>query len=270
MNLDVQIDEQIDKSHAQVTVSDLYVKFNQSVILDKVNFQLNAGSLVGIIGANGAGKSSLLKHISGYLNPMQGQVLIQGQEVFSLPSEQRARLLSYLPQINRVEFPYKVTEMVSLGLLNSEHLDKNSKKQKIQQVLKRLDIESLEDRQVDQLSGGEQQLVHLARILLQDTPVILLDEPSASLDIGHEAQLMNILYSLALEGKTVIVALHNLNTAAEFCDRLLLLNKGQLIADGTPQKVLTQQQIEGIYPFEVKVSTNSSTGNPNILAIKKG
>ncbi|GAD88725.1 putative ABC transporter ATP-binding protein [Vibrio halioticoli NBRC 102217] len=252
-----------------VKVAELSVSFNGTSVLQNVSFELEKGSLVGIIGPNGAGKSSVLKHISGYLAPTEGRVCLFGEPVMELAADQRAALLSYLPQINRVEFPYKVSELIALGLVNNHALDKAQKKSQINKVLKRLNIERLEERSVDELSGGEQQLVHLARILLQDAPVILLDEPSASLDIGHEGQLMNILYSLAQEGKTVLVALHNLNTAAEFCDRLLLMHHGKLIADGVPSSILTQQQIQQIYPYEVKVSINSSTGNPNILAVKR-
>ncbi|CAM2947672.1 ABC transporter ATP-binding protein [Vibrio rarus] len=241
---------------------------NTKTILRHVSFELGLGSLVGIIGPNGAGKSTLLKHLSGYLSPQQGEVLLQGTSVSALPAQQRAKLISYLPQTNRVEFPYKVSEMVSLGLLDGHCLSTPEKQSKITQVLQRLGIESLQERTVDHLSGGEQQLVHLARILLQDTPLILLDEPSSSLDIGHEAQLMNILSSLTQEGKTVVVALHNLNTAAEFCDRLLLFGKGTLVADGTPQQLLTQDIIQGMYPYQVQVSINAHTGNPNILAVK--
>ncbi|WP_235868485.1 heme ABC transporter ATP-binding protein [Vibrio ezurae] len=259
----------ITASDYPVQVADLSVSFNGTQVLQEISFELEKGSLIGVIGPNGAGKSSVLKHLSGYLPDSKGRVRLFGEPVSELPAHQRATLLSYLPQINRVEFPYKVSELVSLGLMNHHTLTKDDKKRRIKGALTRLNIQHLEDRRVNELSGGEQQLVHLARILLQDTPVILLDEPCASLDIGHEGQLMNILYSLAQEGKTVLVALHNLNTAAEFCDRLLLLNKGQLVADGMPSSILTQQQIQQIYPYEVKVSTNVSTGNPNILAVKR-
>ncbi|GEA59992.1 ABC transporter ATP-binding protein [Vibrio comitans] len=255
-------------SKPRLNTVDLCAQINGKLILKEVNFEVSEGALIGIIGPNGAGKSSLLKHLSGYLKASSGDVFIQGRSIVELNSTERASQISYLPQSNRVEFPYKVTELASLGLVNNSNLNVDQKKQKIEQVLKRLDIENLADRTVEQLSGGEQQLVHVARILLQDTPIILLDEPSASLDIGHEAQLMNILHSLVKEGKTVVVALHNLNTAAEFCDRLMLLQNGKLLADGTPDKILTQELIQSIYPYQVQVSTNTMTGNPNILAVK--
>ncbi|MFA0623467.1 heme ABC transporter ATP-binding protein [Vibrio breoganii] len=256
-------------SKPRLSTVELCSQINGKPILQEINFEVEAGALIGVIGPNGAGKSSLLKHLSGYLTPSSGNVFIKGQSLGALSASERAAQISYLPQSNRVEFPYKVTELVSLGLVNNASLSIEEKKQKIAQALKRLDIEYLADRTVDHLSGGEQQLVHLARILLQDTPIILLDEPSASLDIGHEAQLMNILHSLVKEGKTVVVALHNLNTAAEFCDRLMLLQNGRLVADGKPDKILTQELIESIYPYQVQVSTNTMTGNPNILAVKK-
>ncbi|GEA50173.1 iron ABC transporter [Vibrio inusitatus NBRC 102082] len=256
-------------SESRLATVKLCSQINGKSILYGINFEVSAGALIGIIGPNGAGKSSLLKHLSGYLTASSGDILIQGRSIVELNSNERASLISYLPQSNRVEFPYKVTELVSLGLVNNPNLNVEQKKEKIAQVLKRLNIEILADRTVDQLSGGEQQLVHLARILLQDTPIILLDEPSASLDIGHESQLMNILDSLVNEGKTVVVALHNLNTAAEFCDRLMLLQNGKLVADGIPEKILTQELIQSIYPYQVQVSTNTLTGNPNILAVKK-
>jgi iron complex transport system ATP-binding protein len=247
----------------------LTYQIGQKTILNGIDFATGKGSLIGIIGPNGAGKSSLLKMLCGYLSPTSGHVELFNQDLSQISSLQRATQLSYLPQTTRVEFPYRVSELVSLGLVGYSGTA-NVRLDKIDQVLSHLNILHLKDRDASRLSGGEQQLVHLARILLQDTPVVLLDEPCASLDVGHEAQLMNILYNLAAtEDKTVIVALHNLNTAAEFCDRLLLLNEGVVLADGMPGLVLTQNRLQSLYPHAVSVTVNTRTGNPNILAVKE-
>lgn len=251
-----------------ILVRDLSYRIGEKSILSEINIETSTGSLIGIIGPNGAGKSSLLKMLSGYLTPTTGCVELFNDNISQLSSKQRASKLSYLPQSTRVEFPYRVSELASLGLVGHRGTQSDAR-QKIDEVLEQLEILHLKDRDASGLSGGEQQLVHLARILLQNSQVVLLDEPCANLDIGHEAQLMNILHSLAtLEGKTVVVALHNLNTAAEFCDRLVLMNSGTLIADGAPETVLTQERLQALYPHGVSVTINQATGNPNILAVK--
>lgn len=240
----------------------------QTKLLSNISFGVDEPQLVGIIGPNGAGKSTLLKLLSGYYEPSGGQVLLNDQNVHQIESNQRARQVSYLPQSNRIEFPYQVQELVGLGLLHARLSGKKAIERAIDGALSALDILHLKHRSIADLSGGEQQLVHLARILLQDTPVVLLDEPGASLDIGHEAQLMNLLHRLTTQDKTVLVALHNLNTAAEFCHRLLFVREGELLADGTPAEVLTQSRIESIYPDGVLVEPNATTGNPNVLTVK--
>ncbi|GAM64705.1 ABC-type hemin transport system [Vibrio ishigakensis] len=237
-------------------------------ILQDINLEVGKGQLLGIIGPNGAGKSTLIKLLGGYHQPSLGQCTLDGNPLKNIGGEQRAKRIAYLPQSSQVEFPYSVSEVVSLGLQNSA-LSRSQKIKSINQYLAKLDIEHLAQRQINSLSGGEQQLVHIARILAQKTDIILLDEPCSSLDIGHEAQLMNLLHGYAAGGKSVVVALHNLNTAAEFCDKILLMDKGNVIAFGKPSEVLVEEHLHRLYPHNVAITYNPQTGNPNILPIKK-
>ncbi|WP_261815301.1 ABC transporter ATP-binding protein [Vibrio gallicus] len=241
---------------------------NERVIIAPLDLQIKQGELIGIIGPNGAGKSSLIRLLSGFASPTQGEVLLGTRSLQQIKGEERATKIAYLPQVSRVEFPYSVSEVVSLGLTQHRAFTRNEKVAAIRASLQQLGIVHLEHRQINALSGGEQQLVHIARILAQETSIMLLDEPCSSLDIGHEAQLMNLLALQASQGKSIAVALHNLNTAAEFCSRLVLLNQGKVVATGAPKQVLTKHNLEALYPNNVAVTYNSQTGNPNILPIK--
>lgn len=237
-------------------------------VLRPMTFELSAGEVVGLIGPNGAGKSTLLKCLSHYIVGYEGSIKLEGQNLHEMPHSKRAQHISYLPQNNEVSFPFLVKDVVEMGLYTKRLTDSLSQievQNRILASLKSLDIEHLVDRQVTELSGGEKQLVHLARVLVQDTKTILLDEPSASLDIGHEATLMNSMRLEAIRNKCIVVALHNLNTAAEFCDRLILLNQGELIEIGSPDKVLDPKHVNALYGNHIVMTTNSKTGNRNIV-----
>lgn len=237
---------------------------NQRTLLDEISLQVHKGELVGIIGPNGAGKSTLLKSMIGYLPSELGVVELQGKHLNQLKPADRANLVSYLSQDSSDAFPFAVSEIVALGAYAKTHSIGNLN-EAIDLVLEDLDIHHLKDRIYTQLSGGEKQLVQFARMLLQDAPLMLLDEPTANLDIGHEFHLMHCLRQQCDSGKSAMVAIHNLNTAAEFCDRVLLINKGKLVASGAPEKVITQEMIGSLYSTAAFVATNPHTGSVNVL-----
>lgn len=246
-----------------------YAQFEHGTkrILEDITLDIGSGELLGIIGPNGAGKSTLLKLLSGYHHPNSGVCTLDKTPLAEISGEERAKRIAYLPQSSQVEFPYSVSEVVSLGL-RTAMLSRSEKIASINTHLALLNIEHLGKRQINSLSGGEQQLVHIARILAQQTEIILLDEPCSSLDIGHEAQLMNLLHQYSTQGKSVVVALHNLNTAAEFCDKIVLMDQGRVLALGKPSEVLIEAHLNHLYPHNVAVTSNPRTGNPNILPIK--
>jgi len=259
-------------SVALLTVSQLSYKAGAKNLLTDISLSIQPGELVGIIGPNGAGKSTLMKCLSGFQGYSSGEVLIKGQSLTKLSDIDRARDLSYLPQYNDAAFPFSVMETVGFGFHVKQQTQVMSAQTITEQTIDALTlvgISHLKDRTITALSGGEKQLVHFSRLLVQGAPLMLLDEPTASLDIGHESQLMNVLYQACQQGKSALVAIHNLNTAAEFCDRLILVDQGQIIAEGKPNDVLTKDNIHRLYHDLVMVSQHTETGNTIVSPYKK-
>lgn len=242
---------------------DLCYRANDRQLIRNISFQAEAGELIGIIGPNGAGKSTLLKNLIGFLKHSSGDVLLNGDSLHSLSGRQRARIAAYMAQHSDTPFPFTVKDIIALGAenrLQEKALSPARITEQIEAICHQLSIKSLLPRKLTELSGGEKQLVHFARILMQETPLMLLDEPTSNLDIGHETQLMQALKQQSSEGKTVLVAMHNLNTAANCCDRLLLISQGQLAAEGTPAEVLKEERIEELYQQKVSIREHPVTG----------
>ncbi|KJG08799.1 iron ABC transporter [Photobacterium kishitanii] len=244
-----------------LTVNQLSYHQGSQPLLQNINFAINPGELVGIIGPNGAGKSTLLKCLSGYITPSHGSICLFEQPLNRYSHQQRAQRLSYLPQHTEPAFGFLVRDIIYYGHQQSTIVSK----QEINNIINQLQINELLNRPINQLSGGEQQRVHFARLLIQNAAIMLLDEPTASLDIGHESLLLNILSHHCQQGKSALIAIHNLNTAITFCDRLLLLEHGQQIALDTPSKVLTPQQITALYHHHVSVTHHPDTQKLLIL-----
>ncbi|AFG38284.1 heme ABC transporter ATP-binding protein [Spirochaeta africana] len=253
--------------HAQdplLAAESLTYQVDGTALVDRVDLALRPGELTGLIGPNGAGKTTLLRLLLGYLAPTAGKVLLQQQDLHELPARQRARRIAYMGQHTPLPFPFSVAEVVEMGsfpVLGLGRAPGSSERRAAMEALHYVGLGGLADRSFPTLSGGEQQLALFARVLIQDTPVILLDEPTASLDLGHETRLLRMARELCSEGRSVLVALHNLNSAAEYGDRLLLMDRGRIVADGSPAEVLTEQQLEHHYHTPVRISTNQSTGS---------
>ena len=251
-----------------LTVSQLNFNRGAKALLHDINLQVNTGELVGIIGPNGAGKSTLLKNIVGIHKPQLGSIFIEGDDLSHLSHQRRAEKISYLAQRQESAFPFTVAQTIKLGA-HSWHRPNRTQSvplnERLNDIASQLDISDLLPRRLDELSGGETQLVHFARILMQNAPLMLLDEPTAALDIGHEAQLMNLLRQQCRAGATALVAIHNLNIAAAYCDRLILLDHGHLIASGRAEEVITQQQLCDLYDNQVMVSQNPISGTVTVL-----
>jgi len=240
----------------------------QARLLNQVSLSLLAGELVGVIGPNGAGKTTLLKALLGYLPATEGTVHIHDRLLLSMPPEERAGFISYLSQEASEGFPFAVFDIVALGAYaaRAQALCSQVELQKrVTAVLVALDIGHLASRIFTELSGGEKQLVQFARLLVQDADVMLLDEPTANLDLGHEYELMHALRQQCEQGKSALVTLHNLNIAAEFCDRVILVDQGRIVDDGTPDQVITQEMIQRLYTEHALVVMNAHTGNMNVL-----
>jgi iron complex transport system ATP-binding protein len=225
------------------------------------------GGVIGLIGPNGAGKSTLVRAIAGLI-PSAGAVLVDGAPVTALPLRRRARRIAYLPQGQSVHWPLTVERLVALGRL--PHLAPFARpaegdKQAIERALARTDLLGLRDRAIDELSGGERARALLARALAVEAPLLLADEPLAALDPAHQIEVMALLREEATRGATVIAVLHDLTIAARWCDRLLLIDDGRLVADGDPRDVLTADRIGSVYG--VSAFIGEADGQPLIVPL---
>lgn len=243
--------------------------YGEDEILHGLDLSLTSGEMVALLGPNGSGKSTLLRVLAGLLAPSAGQVLLDGRDLHSYDSRQRARLVGLVPQYATIPFAFSVLDIVAmgrhpyLGLLESPGTKDFDV---INAALARTDCTGLRDRLVTELSGGELQRVIIARALTQEPRVLLLDEPTAHLDLRHQLDIARLLLQLnAEEGLTVLWVSHDLNLASEFCPRLLLLRNGSLVADGTPEEVVTAQTLREVYSLDLPITPNPLSGRPQVI-----
>jgi iron complex transport system ATP-binding protein len=233
-----------------VRIEDLSVDLGGRNVLRGVSAILSAGELTGIVGPNGAGKSTLVRAMLGLVKPHSGTVQLDGTNIATLPPRSLARALSYLPQGQTLHWPLSVERLVALGRL--PHLGPLSRldqadERAIVNAMARADVGDLAQRVATELSGGERARVMLARALAVGAAGLVVDEPLASLDPGHQIDVMQLLVREAEADALVVAVLHDLTMAARYCQRLLLIADGCLIADGTPAEVLTSERLETVY-----------------------
>ncbi|WP_213881130.1 ABC transporter ATP-binding protein [Pseudomonas sp. dw_358] len=223
-------------------------------VLNRVSMQVAKGDCIALLGANGAGKSTLLRLLLGLLKTDDGEVLLDGQPLTGLSRRHIARRLAYVPQSHVPSFPYRVREVVSQGRLPSTGLGRGPNAADhlaVDQALAQLGIEHLAPRLYTELSGGERQLTLIARALVQEAQVIVLDEPVAGLDYGHQQRLLEHLQRLAAQGLSILCSSHHPEHALAWANRVWVLEHGQLIADGTPFEVIDAPLIERLYQRRV-------------------
>lgn len=243
---------------------DLQVTLEGNHILKGVTLEAGAGELVGVIGPNGSGKSTLLKCLYRQLAPQGGAVYLNGRDLSGETRRESAKQIGVVAQHNDKGFDFTVLDMVLLG--RSPHkkaLERDTKQDYAiaQEALREVGLEELAHRSMATLSGGERQRVILARALAQQTPVLILDEPTNHLDVQYQLQLMELVKGL---GRTVVAALHDLNLAAMYCQKLCLLDGGRVVAQGTPEEVLTPARIGAVYGVGAEV-VSASDGHIRVL-----
>jgi iron complex transport system ATP-binding protein len=239
-------------------------------VLVDIDVTLNPGEMLGVLGPNGAGKSTLLGALCGELKTSQGQLWLDDQPLAHWSGQQRAQRLAVLPQSSTLSFAFKVQEVVAMGRLphdSGQHRDTEI----IQASLEAADALHLSDRSYLALSGGERQRVHLARVLAQLWPgeggqTLLLDEPTSMLDPLHQHTTLQAVREFANRGGAVMVILHDLNLAARYCDRILLLESGRSHAIGAPDAVLVPDALRAVFGLEVLVQRHPERGHPLIIA----
>jgi len=239
-------------------------------LVDGVSVDAEAGELVAIVGPNGAGKSTLLRLLAGDLPPTSGSVSILGEPVAGASLGELALRCSFLTEHPTMNVPFTVREVVAMGRHPYRALPENTREENdaaVAAALEASDLLEIEDRVVATLSGGEERRAGVARILAQDAPVALLDEPTTALDIGHQELVMRAFRSAADQGGTAVVVLHDLNLAAAFADRVLLLDKGVVVAAGTPHEVLRQERLSSVYRHPIRVIDHPLRDGPLVLPV---
>lgn len=239
---------------SRLSVQKMSLQIEDAQILSDVSLSLETGKVVGLIGPNGAGKSMLLKSILGLIDDAHGIVKIDEHDFFELGEKERARHIAYAPQGAPVHWPLMVGNLVSLGRiphLNPWQSTSSNDQQLTLEAMQKTDVAHLSSRLATSLSGGERARVMLARAMVTNSDFLFADEPIEALDPYHQIKIMQILKDLARDGKSVLVVLHDLNFANQFCDELVLLNKGQVMASGTVEDVLTDQNIKDAYHINV-------------------
>lgn len=240
-----------------LSAQNLSVTLGGKAALNNAGFEAHGGEFIGLIGPNGAGKTTLLRAILG-LVASRGEISLDGDDARQMSASTKAQKLAYLPQERDVAWPVSVEMLVSLGrsALKPVFASLNAQDEAlIEAAMQRMDVVRFRERSAMELSGGERARVLIARVLAQDTPVILADEPVAGLDPSHQLGLMESFAELAKEGRTIIASLHELSLAAQHCTRLILLDKGHVVADGAPMKVLTPELLHDVYGIRAKIMT---------------
>jgi len=256
-----------------IDVQNLSHAYGDLPVLNNITFAVSKGDFFIIIGPNGSGKTTLMKVISGILRPQNGQLEIMGRSIDNYTRKNLAQTIAFVPQTIPVDFPFTVTEIVLMG--RSPYLGMLGLEQEIdleiaQQAINFTGIEHLAHRKLDQLSGGEQQRVFIARAICQQPQVILLDEPTSSLDLAHQVRLMDLMERLkADKGVTVVMVSHDVNLAAMYGNRLLLLNQGQIMRLGTPEEVLTFQTLEETYGCTLLVDESPLGKIPRVTLVPR-
>lgn len=246
---------------------DLRLRIGPREILRGVTLELGRGEMLGLAGPNGSGKTTLLRVASGVLPASSGTVRVRGRPAASFPRRELARELAVVPQDAHVAFPFRAGEVVLMGrspYLGPLGFETGADLKLAEDAMARVGIASLAERSILELSGGERQLVLVARALAQDARVLLLDEPTAHLDLRHKMVVLDLVREFVRSGRSALVVSHDLTLASRSCDRIALLREGALVATGAPADVITPQNLETTFGIDAEVIT-ASDGAPLIV-----
>ena len=260
-------------THTALKIVDLHFAYGQREVLSNISLEVRKGEVLGLVGPNGAGKSTLLRLIGGTLKPQRGSVLLEGGPLLSLTPVERARRIALVPQ--NPTAPPGFTCLEAVLMARSPHLRflqwEGPQDLAISQRAMELTATwELAARLLQLLSGGERQRVFIARALAQEAPILLLDEPTAHLDIAYQTAIMDMIDEVRQQtGITVVAAMHDLTLAGQYCRRIAVLHEGRIVAVGPPEEVLTSERVSTIYGTHVSVSTHPTDGTPVVLPSRR-
>lgn len=242
-------------------VKDLSFRYGKTLILDKVGFSAGDGRMLALLGPNGTGKTTLLKSLSGLMMPFEGSSFLDGEDILKMPLKKRARLSAYVPQNTNSVFPVRVIDAVMMGRKPFQGFKASSSDEdKVFKILEQMELMPMAFKNTNELSGGERQRVFIARALCQEPRLLLLDEPTSSMDLKNQLRTMSIVRRLADERRlTVVVSIHDINLAGMYCDEFLMLYNKKVYTSGEADEVLTAEHIKHVYDVaaEMKVYDGS-------------
>jgi iron complex transport system ATP-binding protein len=251
-----------------IEATGLAFRYRQDWVISRVNLEVGQDESIAVIGPNGSGKSTLLKLLAGIVAPQEGRVSIEGAPIKSLGRRALSRRMALVSQEGSGQFPFTVMDVVLMGrapYLSGFQMERAGDLDMARRAMETTDIADLADRPIGMLSGGERQRAFIARALCQDTPILLLDEPTAFLDIAHQVSLLSLIRRLhTSHRKTIVSVTHDINLAASFFDRIVILSDGRVFADGRPDEVITERIIKQVYGTTVLVDTNPITSRPRV------
>ena len=245
--------------------------YSNGLVLQNVDLSVKPGEMVGLLGPNGSGKTTLIKLASGVLKPGQGEIWLDGSTLAQMRRKMIARNIAVMPQQFHIPFAFKVNEVVMLGripFIRALTGETKTDREAVGHALEVAGVTELEQRRFDELSGGERQKVILAMVLAQQPQVLLLDEPTLHLDITHQVEILELVRGLnRQQNLTVLAAMHDLNLASLYFDRLVLLREGRVIADGAPLEVITEDMLRKVFGASVRVESHPATGTPHVVVM---
>jgi iron complex transport system ATP-binding protein len=255
-----------------IRVAGLWADYGGAPVLRGIDLAVASGEFIGILGPNACGKSTLLRVLGGHLKPRRGEVVLDGLDVATTTPRETARRLAMVPQSTEIPFPFTGFEVVMMGRF--PHRGRFARetvedRKAVEGALANTDTWELADRLVTQVSGGERQRLVVARALAQQTPLLLLDEATAAMDVHRKVDAFDLLARLNASGTTVLAVMHDLNLAALYCERLLFLRDGAVFADGPTREVFSSDTIRAVYDTPVEVAEHPATGRPHAVFLKR-
>ena len=242
-----------------IEVKDLCFSYGDHEVLRDMSFTIPEKRLVAVLGVNGAGKSTLFKCMLGLLKGYTGSILLDDRDIRSLSRSERASKIGYVPQNEKQIYNYTVTETVLMGMAHTIHPISAPKKEhldKAEEVMERMGIAHLASRGINEISGGERQLALLARVIAQDSEILIMDEPTANLDYGHQHQVMMMIKHLAEQGYTILLSTHNPEHAVMYATDVMALKDRRLLVSGKNEDVMTDELIDELYGLPVRIADN--------------
>ncbi|ORT99153.1 ABC transporter related protein [Anaerovibrio sp. JC8] len=253
-----------------LSASNITTGYDKNIVITDASFDVGSGEFVGIIGKNGAGKSTLLKSLRGFLPLEKGSISLFDKDIRSYSQRELAVQIAYLQQQVEMTFDYTARDMVMAGrypYMKWWEQSSDRDQEIIDACMKYTGVMELADTPIKAMSGGQRQRVYLAKVLAQQTHVLFLDEPASGLDLFYQEEIFRFCQEMCRYGKTVIMVVHELNLAARYCSRLMLLKEGTIIADGKPAEVLTDSLLTQAYGVDIRSLVNKETGHVDIFTV---